>query len=124
MYVLEEKIYFWLLLGIPVLILLFLGVLVWQKAAQKKFADAALLKKLSPNRSIFKSVLKIIIISLALACLVIALVNPKVGTKLETVKREGVDVVFAIDVSKSMLAEDIAPNRLEKIKAVSYPDYQ
>jgi Ca-activated chloride channel family protein len=45
-----------------------------------------------------------------------ALVNPKIGTKLETVKREGVDVVFAIDVSKSMLAEDIAPNRLEKSK--------
>ena len=41
-------------------------------------------------------------------------VNPKIGTKLETVKREGVDVVFAIDVSKSMLAEDVAPNRLEK----------
>jgi Ca-activated chloride channel family protein len=45
-----------------------------------------------------------------------ALVNPKIGTKLETVKREGVDIVFAVDVSKSMLAEDIAPNRLEKAK--------
>lgn len=44
------------------------------------------------------------------------LVNPKIGTKLETVKREGVDIVFAVDVSKSMLAEDIAPNRLEKAK--------
>mgnify|MGYP002634408860 FL=1 len=45
-----------------------------------------------------------------------ALVNPKIGSKLETVKREGVDVVFAVDVSKSMLAEDIAPNRLDKSK--------
>ncbi len=116
MYLLEEKIYFWLLLGIPVLILIFLGVLVWKKTTQKKFADKELLKKLSPNQSIFKSILKIIIISLSLACFVIALVNPKVGTKLETVKREGVDVVFAIDVSKSMLAEDIAPNRLDKSK--------
>ncbi len=116
MYLLEEKIYFWLLLGIPVLILLFLGVLVWKKTTQKKFADLALLKKLSPDRSTFKSILKIILISLALGCMVIALVNPKIGTKLETVKREGVDVVFAIDVSKSMLAEDIAPNRLEKSK--------
>jgi Ca-activated chloride channel family protein len=53
---------------------------------------------------------------LAIAFLSFALVNPKVGTKLETVKREGVDVVFALDVSKSMLAEDIAPNRLEKSK--------
>ena len=55
-------------------------------------------------------------LSLAFASLAIALVNPKIGTKLETVKREGVDIVFAIDVSKSMLAEDIAPNRLEKAK--------
>ncbi|MCK8523243.1 VWA domain-containing protein [Aquimarina sp. D1M17] len=116
MYLLEEKIYFWLLLGIPVLITMFLGVLLWKNSTQKKFANSELLKKLSPNRSIFKSLLKIIVVSLALACLVIALVNPKVGTKLETVKREGVDVVFAIDVSRSMLAEDIAPNRLEKSK--------
>jgi Ca-activated chloride channel family protein len=53
---------------------------------------------------------------LAFACFALALVNPKIGTKLETVKREGVDIVFAIDVSKSMLAEDIAPNRLDKSK--------
>ncbi len=116
MYLLEEKIYFWLLLVIPVLIVLFLGVVIWKKTTQKKFADKTLLKRLSPNQSVFKSVLKVVIVSLALACFVIALVNPKVGTKLETVKREGVDVVFAIDVSKSMLAEDIAPNRMEKSK--------
>ena len=52
------------------------------------------------------------------AFLIISLVNPKMGTKLKTVKREGVDVVFALDVSKSMLAEDIAPNRLEKAKQI------
>ena len=56
------------------------------------------------------------VLCLAIACLSLALVNPKIGTKLETVKREGVDIVFALDVSKSMLAEDIAPNRLEKAK--------
>ena len=53
---------------------------------------------------------------LGITFLTLALVNPKIGTKLETVKREGVDIVFAVDVSKSMLAEDIAPNRLEKAK--------
>lgn len=116
MYLLEEKIYFWLLIGIPVLIVLFIGVMIWKSTTQKKFADSELLKKLTPDQSMFKSVLKIIVISLALACFVVALVNPKIGTKLETVKREGVDVVFAIDVSKSMLAEDIAPNRLDKSK--------
>ena len=48
--------------------------------------------------------------------LVIALINPKIGTSIEKVKRQGVDLVFALDVSKSMLAEDIQPNRLEKAK--------
>jgi Ca-activated chloride channel family protein len=48
--------------------------------------------------------------------LILALINPKLGTKIETVTRQGVDVVFAVDVSKSMLAEDVAPNRLEKSK--------
>ncbi|AJR03025.1 vWA domain-containing protein [Siansivirga zeaxanthinifaciens] len=116
MYQLEEKIWFWVLAVIPVIIVLFLVLQIWRHRAQKKFADKQLLKRLSPNTSLFKSVLKIIILCLAFACLSIALVNPKVGTKLETVKREGVDVVFAVDVSKSMLAEDIAPNRLEKAK--------
>ncbi|TVZ52806.1 vWA domain-containing protein [Dokdonia sp. Hel_I_53] len=116
MYILEEKIWFWLLLVIPAIILLYTGVVIWQRQAQKKFADSVLLKKLSPDKSYFKPILKITITCLAIFFLVFALVNPKVGTKLETVKREGVDVVFAIDVSKSMLAEDIAPNRIEKSK--------
>ncbi|MDT0676424.1 VWA domain-containing protein [Autumnicola musiva] len=116
MYVLEEKIYFWLLLALPVVVLLFLFLLFWKKRTQKKFANSDLLKYLSPNRSTFKPVLKLIIILLAISSLVVALVNPKIGTKMETVKREGVDIVFAIDVSKSMEAEDIAPSRLEKSK--------
>lgn len=55
---------------------------------------------------------------MAIASLSFALVNPKIGTKVEDVKREGVDIVFALDVSKSMLAEDIAPNRLDKSKQI------
>lgn len=116
MYQLEEKIWFWALGIIPVIILFFLVLQFWKYRAQNKFADASLLKKLSPNRSVFKAILKVIVLSLAFVCLIIAMVNPKIGTKLETVKREGVDIVFALDVSKSMLAEDIAPNRLEKSK--------
>ena len=116
MYQLEEKIWFWVLAVIPVIILLFLVLQLWKRHAQNKFADKKLLKRLSPNQSLFKSILKLIILCLAIASLAIALVNPKIGTKLETVKREGVDIVFAVDVSKSMLAEDIAPNRLEKSK--------
>ena len=113
---LEEKIWFWALLVIPVILLLFIILQFWKYKTQQKFADKALLKKLSPNRSLFKSILKILVLCLAFACITIALVNPKIGTKFETVKREGVDIVFAVDVSKSMLAEDIAPNRLEKSK--------
>lgn len=116
MYQLEQPIYFYLLLAIPVIVLLFMGVLIWKRQTQKKFANTDLLKKLSPNRSVFKPVLKLFVFCLALACLAFALVNIKIGTKIENVKREGVDVVFALDVSKSMLAEDIAPNRIEKSK--------
>jgi len=112
----DEKIWFWTLLVIPVIILLFILLQLWRRSVQKKFADSGLLKRLSPNQSLFKSVLKVLVLSGAFACLSLALVNPKIGTKLETVRSEGVDIVFAVDVSKSMLAEDIAPNRLEKSK--------
>ncbi len=114
--VLDQPIYFYMLFAIPVIVVVFLLLLVWKRTVQKRFVDKELLKKLSPNRSLFKSVLKVLVLCLAIACLSFALVNPKIGTKLETVKREGVDIVFALDVSKSMLAEDIAPNRLEKAK--------
>ncbi len=116
MYQLDEKIWFWLLLLIPLVLVLFLMLQIWKRKTQNKFSDKKLLNKLSPNRSLIKSLLKIALFCLGLTCLIIALVNPKLGTKLETIKREGVDIVFAVDVSKSMLAEDIAPNRLEKSK--------
>lgn len=116
MFRLDENIWFWTLLILPVLALIFIMVQLWRKSVQRKFADRHLLQKLAPNQSLFKGVLKLLVLCAGFACLSIALVNPKVGTKLETVRSEGVDIVFAIDVSKSMLAEDIAPNRLEKSK--------
>lgn len=116
MYQFEQPIYFYLMLVIPVMTLLFVGVWIWQKRKQKRFIDSDLLQRLSPDRSGFKSFLKFFVLCLALLLMSFALVNPKVGTKIETVKREGVDIVFVLDVSKSMLAEDIAPNRLEKSK--------
>lgn len=113
---LDEKSYLYLLSIIPVMVVIFVLLQFWKKRTQRKFADLTLLKRLTPDRSNFKSSLKLIFILLGIASLTMALVNPKIGTKLETVKREGVDIVFAVDVSKSMLAEDIAPNRLEKAK--------
>ena len=92
--------------------------LYWKRKKQREFGDVELVKKLSPEKSVFKPVLKITVLLLALASLIIGLANPKIGTKMETVKREGIDVVFAIDVSKSMLAEDMAPNRLDKTKQI------
>jgi Ca-activated chloride channel family protein len=118
MYQLEDKTYFIYFIAVILLLLGFLLVQLWKKKKQKEFADLELLEKLSPEKSKFKPILKIILVALSLSFLIIALVNPKMGTKLETVKSEGVDVVFAIDVSKSMLAEDIAPNRLEKAKQI------
>lgn len=116
MYQLQQPDYFYLLFALPVVVLVYLLVLFWKKRAQRSFATSSLLDILSPSQSVFKGTVKLILALLALACLSFALVNPKIGTKLETVKREGVDVVFALDVSTSMLAEDIAPNRLEKSK--------
>jgi len=118
MYQLQEPTYFYLLAIIPLLVVLFIISLLIKKRRQKNFANSKLFEKLSPDASNFKSILKLVILSLSLAFLIVALVNPKMGIKLKTIKREGVDVVFALDVSKSMLAEDIAPNRLEKAKQI------
>ncbi|MFA5297994.1 MAG: VWA domain-containing protein [Lutibacter sp.] len=118
MYQIEEPTYFYYLAIIPAIFVLFLVVFWWKKRIQKQFADHDLIQKLSPEKSTFKSFLKITVFCLALAFLIVSLANPKMGTKLETVKRQGVDIVFALDVSKSMEAEDIAPNRLEKAKQI------
>ena len=116
MYELEEKGYLMLLFIIPVLVVVFLYLQFWKRKKQREFGDLDLVKKLSPNKSVFKPAFKFTLVLLALVALIIGLVNPKIGTKMETVKREGIDIVFAVDVSKSMLAEDIAPNRLDKSK--------
>jgi len=118
MYQLEETSYFYILLIIPTMITGFLFLKTWKKNIQKKYISENLLQFLSPNISNFKPRIKLLFLILFILFSTIALVNPKIGTELKTVKREGVDIVFALDVSKSMLAEDIAPNRLEKAKRI------
>lgn len=115
---LDEKKYLYFLIIIPIVVLIYLFNLYWKRKKQREFGDLALVKKLTPERSLFKSTIKISLVLLAFAFIVLGLVNPKLGAKTETVKREGIDIVFAIDVSKSMLAEDVAPNRLEKSKQI------
>lgn len=108
--------YFYFLLLIPLMMMGYSFLLVWKRNAKKRFGSPVLLEALAPRHSAFKTHLKFGILLLGISALILAMVNPKMGTELETVKREGVDLVFAVDVSKSMLAEDIAPNRLEKAK--------
>lgn len=119
MFQLEEDIWFWLLFLVLGMVVLFFWTALWKRKTKRLYASAELLKRLSPDQSRFKAVLKLVVLATAVVCFCIALVNPKVGTKLETVTREGVDIVFAIDVSKSMLAEDVAPNRLEKAQQLT-----
>lgn len=115
----DEKWYLYFLFLIPLFWGLYLGLQLWKRKAQRKFASKEALRKLAPERSIFKAWVKFGIFILIFASLVVALANPKIGTKLKTIKREGVDIVFAIDVSKSMLAQDVKPDRLEKAKRIT-----
>ena len=119
MFQLEEDIWFWLLFLVLGMVVLFFWTALWRRKTKRLYASAELLKRLSPDQSRFKAMLKLVVLAMAVVCFCIALVNPRVGTKLETVTREGVDIVFAIDVSKSMLAEDVAPSRLEKAQQLT-----
>ncbi len=81
-----------------------------------KFAQSAMLKRLIPDLSPGKILLKGFLIAAALFFIAAAAVNPQIGTRVEEVKREGVDIMVAVDVSASMMAEDVRPNRLMKAK--------
>ena len=115
MYQIDDFEYIYILILLPLIWICF-GFTKLEKESSNVFSRPELLEILSLNRSKFKPMFKLIVLSVSLFLLVIALMNPKIGTQLETVKREGADIVFAIDVSKSMLVEDIAPNRIEKSK--------
>jgi Ca-activated chloride channel homolog len=113
---LDDKNYLYLLFLIPILVAVFLYNQYWKRKKQLEFGDLEMVAKLAPEKSVFKPTLKLVIICLAIFGIALALVNPKIGTRADSSKREGIDIVFAVDVSKSMLCEDIAPNRLEKSK--------
>ena len=118
MYQFDNPYYLYLVLIIPLLVIINLIYMSWRRKIQDSYSDSELLEVISPNRSNFKLNLKLIIECLAILFLSIGLANPKIGTELKSINREGVDIVFAIDVSKSMLAEDVAPNRLLRSKRI------
>ena len=104
------------LLIIPLLWIVFLIAQQRKKRALKEFGDVNLVKGLIPDASNTKPWLKFIIIEIALMLAIIGMAGPQFGTKLKEVKHEGIELVIALDVSNSMLAEDIVPNRLENAK--------
>jgi Ca-activated chloride channel family protein len=105
-----------LLYLLPLLVAVFWYLGRNRKKLLQIFADKELHKTLFPTDSNLKRWTKFVIILLALTCLVFAAANPQVGTKMQEVKQTGIDVFILLDVSNSMMAEDIKPNRLEKAK--------
>ena len=118
MYLFDNPSYLYLALIIPIVIIINWFYMAWRNKIQKFFSNNKLLDQISPNRSNFKLNLKLVLELFIILFLSIALANPKIGTELKSINREGVDIVFAIDVSKSMLAEDVAPNRLTRSKRI------
>ena len=108
--------YLYALIILPVLIVLFIFARLRRKRAIRKFGNPEMIHQLMPNVSNFRPAIKLIIWLLALCSLIIALARPQFGSKLKTEKRKGIEMIIALDVSNSMLAEDIKPNRLERAK--------
>jgi Ca-activated chloride channel family protein len=101
---------------IPLLLLLFVWLIRWRKKSLQKLGDYHLVKQLIPQYSYNKPIVKFILLVFALVAMILALANPQFGTKQEEVKREGVEIMVALDVSNSMNCADIAPTRLERAK--------
>lgn len=102
--------------GIIIIIAFFVYVARIREKLLKRFGHIAILQKMMPGFKNSRRTAKSVLIILTYACLVIALAGPQIGSRMEDVKREGIDIIVALDVSLSMNAEDIAPNRLEKAK--------
>jgi Ca-activated chloride channel family protein len=112
----EHKEYFLLLLLIPLAIALYFYVQLQTKKQLQNIGNIDLIKRLMPDRNEKKSLIKFIVFNVILFFLIIALAQPQMGTKMEKVQRKGIDVMIALDVSKSMLSQDVVPSRLEKSK--------
>ena len=101
---------------IPVLIILFIWSRIQRRKAIRTFGNPELIASLMPNVSNFRPGLKFGIAMAALAFIIMAMARPQYGSKLQKIKRKGIEVMIALDVSNSMMAEDIQPNRLERSK--------
>jgi Ca-activated chloride channel family protein len=116
MFKFENENYLYGLLIIPLFVLGYILLYYTAKKRWRKFGDETLMNRLMPLRSFTMQTVKFSLLMAALACFIFALANPQIGSTLEKGMRKGVDIMIALDISNSMLAEDIQPNRLEASK--------
>jgi Ca-activated chloride channel family protein len=108
----EHNTYLFFLALIPLLAFFFFIAQRYRKKAMQRFGDARLMERLMPEMSRYKHELKFLLLSFCIATLVVAWANPQWGTKKEKINRKGIDLIIALDISESMLAEDVTPSRL------------
>ena len=101
---------------IPLFLVLFVWVLLARRKRLQQFGDTELVNRLMPDASMRKPVLKFVMLMIAYVFVVLGVAGPRIGVKLQEVKRTGSEIIIALDVSNSMLAEDLQPNRLERAK--------
>jgi Ca-activated chloride channel family protein len=112
----EHPEYLYWLLIIPVLVIIYILFRLGQKRRFERFAHIEMRGQLVPSYSSRRSTFKFVIFLLVIACSILSLANLQSGSKMEEVKREGIDLYIAVDVSNSMNAEDIVPSRMERSK--------
>jgi Ca-activated chloride channel family protein len=112
----EHPYYFYLFALIPLLFVLYLLMARWKKRALLRYGDPEIVKTLMPDYSRKRLFYKFILLLFSFASLVLALANPQIGSRFEKVERKGIDIMIALDVSNSMLSEDVQPNRMERAK--------
>lgn len=112
----EDPIYLWALLVIPVLLLIRLAGWRRRRSKLRKFGDPELVRQLMPNVSKFRPTVKFWLLLVAWALLVVMVARPQVGAEIQRDKRNGIEAIICLDISNSMLAQDVAPSRLDKSK--------
>jgi Ca-activated chloride channel family protein len=112
----EEPAYLWILLLLPFLIAFYVYSNYRRRKAIRLYGDPALMEQLMPGVSKYRPGIKFWLLFVAIGMFTLLLGRPQFGSKLETTKRQGVEVIITLDISNSMLAEDIQPNRLERAK--------
>jgi Ca-activated chloride channel homolog len=101
---------------VPILLFLAVSWYIIRKRRLRRVADAELLRRLNPYDSPRKRIVRLVLFLLGFSLLLLSLCNLQTGSKLSEVKREGADIIVCLDVSNSMLAQDLSPNRLSRAK--------